>query len=73
MTKRSIYVVYQHDQGRKDEVDSWSTYREANERINEITTDIQHHPQWYQHLADPWWTIEKHEVTEPDFLGIVEI
>ena len=67
------YFVVQHDQGCSDEVDSWLTVKEAKARIREIEADIEAHPSWYRHLACPSWSIERREVTLPDFLGIVEI
>ena len=54
-----IFIVEQHDQGRTDEVDSWSTKQEALARIREIEADVAMHPDWYRHLADPCWTVRE--------------
>ena len=66
---RTAYVVYQHDQGTKEEIDWFPSYREATARINEITQDQLMHPQWYRHLANPSYVIckEKRTITERDF------
>ena len=65
----TAYVVYEHDQGQKEEIDWFPSYREANARINEITQDQLLHPQWYRHLADPVYVIRKEvrTITEKDF------
>ena len=65
----TAYVVYECDQGCKEEVDWFPSYREANARINEITQDQLLHPQWYRHLADPVYVVRKEvrSITERDF------
>ena len=59
MHTQTEFFVIQHDQGASEDVDSWSTKREAMMRIVEIETDMEIHPSWYRHLANPCWTIEK--------------
>ena len=72
----TAYAVMQHDQGCKEEIDWFPSYREANALINEITQDQLLHPQWYRHLANPSYVIEKVTIVEESedaFYGIVEI
>ena len=63
MFKQTEFFVIQHDQGTTDEVDSWSSKKEALARITEIKNDMARHPDFYYHLANPCWTIEKRLVT----------
>ena len=65
----TAYVVYEHDQGRKEEVDSFPSYQEATGLICEITKDRLMHPQWYRHQANAFYVIEKETrtITEKDF------
>lgn len=65
----TAYVIYEHDQGTKSEVDWFPSCREATARINEITQDQLRHPQWYRHLANPCYVIRKETrvITERDF------
>ena len=54
-----IFIVEEHDQGRTEEVDSWSSKREALARIKEIEVDMAQHPDWYRHLVDPCWSVRE--------------
>ena len=60
--QQTFFYVIQHDQGCTDEVDSWSTKSEARARIREIEADIEANPQWYRHLANPCYSIEKRTI-----------
>ena len=68
-TLETFYVVYQHDQGRTDEMDSFTTRAAARHWIQDRNWDMSAHPQWYRHLANPSYSIEvrKTWVEEPFF------
>ena len=63
MYQQTEFFVFEHDQGTKEEVDSWATKKEALARIAEIENAMALNPSHYRHLADPYWSVEKRLVT----------
>ena len=73
ITVNKLFIVFEHDQGTKDECDTFTTRAAARHYIEDLKQDQQFNPQWYQHLADPWYSIEERiDRSEPVF-QIVEI
>ena len=63
------YVVIEHDQGCSEECDSFTSKAAARHWIEDRLQDQEFHPQWYRHLANPSYTIEKRiDRSEPIFM-----
>ena len=54
----TTYVVVQHDQGCREELEEFTTRAAARHWIEDTKEDQRVHPQWYRHLADPYYSIE---------------
>lgn len=54
-----LYTVIECDQGRREEVLSFSTKAEAHDHIAGIYTDMVRNPSYYYHLANPCYVVVK--------------
>ena len=58
----TIWVVFEDDQGRREELESFETKAEAQRWIQALVADQKAHPAFYQHLACPSYEIQKSEI-----------
>ena len=62
MSCTTIWVVFEDDQGRREELESFETKAEAQRWVQALVADQKAHPAFYQHLACPSYEIEKSEI-----------
>ena len=58
----TVWVVFEYDQGRREELECFDTKAEARRWIQALVADQKAHPAFYQHLACPSYEIEKSEI-----------
>ena len=58
----TIWLVFEEDQGRREELESFETKAEARRWIQALVADQEAHPAFYRHLACPSYEIERSEI-----------
>ena len=68
-----LFIVFQHDQGTKEECGTFTTRAAARHYIEDLKQEQQFYPQWYRHLANPCYLIEERIDRSEPVYQIVEI
>ena len=61
-TFETVYVVYEDDQGSREELECFDTKGEARRWIEGLQADQKAHPAFYRHLANPSYSVEAQKI-----------